>query len=124
MFETRDHAAHPYAADLLVVDARWPLCPITTPISRITDASGTKANVWATIGPAGVPGTILSGHTDVVPVDGQSWKGFGACCLAAVPDMLAVPLVRPIHLARVSVHGKSCHSSLAPQGVMSAAPRP
>jgi acetylornithine deacetylase len=155
---------------------------------RITDASSSKANVWATIGPAGVPGTILSGHTDVVPVDGQSWssdpfrltarngrlygrgaadmKGFDACCLAAVPDMLAAPLVRPIHLAlsydeevgcvgvrsmiarlehaqvkpaacfvgeptemgvvighkgqrafRVSVHGKSCHSSLAPQGV-------
>jgi acetylornithine deacetylase len=88
---------------------------------RIIDASGSKANVWATIGPAGVPGTILSGHTDVVPVDGQSWssdpfrltarngrlygrgaadmKGFDACCLAAVPDMLAAPLVRPIHLA-------------------------
>jgi acetylornithine deacetylase len=37
---------------------------------RITDETGTKANVWATIGPLGVPGTILSGHTDVVPVDG------------------------------------------------------
>jgi acetylornithine deacetylase len=58
----------------------------------------------ATIGPSGVPGTILSGHTDVVPVEGQSWsndpfrlterdgrlygrgatdmKGFDACCLA------------------------------------------
>jgi acetylornithine deacetylase len=155
---------------------------------RITDETGTKANLWATIGPPGVPGTILSGHTDVVPVDGQSWssepfrltkrngrlygrgaadmKGFNACCLAAVPDMLAAPLTRPIHLAfsydeevgcvgvrsmiarlerakvkpaacfvgeptemrvvighkgqrafRVSVHGKTCHSSLAPHGV-------
>jgi acetylornithine deacetylase len=75
---------------------------------RIPDESGTKANLWATIGPPDVPGIILSGHTDVVPVDGQSWsndpfrlterngrlygrgaadmKGFDACCLAAVPE--------------------------------------
>ena len=88
---------------------------------RIPDETGTKANLWATIGPPGVPGIILSGHTDVVPVDGQSWsndpfrlterngrlygrgaadmKGFDACCLAAVPDMLAARLARPIHLA-------------------------
>src|SRR5215467_4146970 len=91
------------------------------PHERISDTSGTKANVWATIGPADVPGTILSGHTDVVPVDGQSWssdpfrltkregrvygrgtcdmKGFVACCLAAVPDMLGRKLKQPIHLA-------------------------
>ena len=88
---------------------------------RVPDKTGRKANVWATIGPSGVPGTILSGHTDVVPVEGQSWsndpfrltarngrlygrgatdmKGFDACCLAAVPDMVAAPLTRPIHLA-------------------------
>src|SRR5215813_2320302 len=88
---------------------------------RVPDKSGGKANVWATIGPAGVPGIILSGHTDVVPVDGQSWssdpfrlterdgrlfgrgatdmKGFLACCLAAVPGMTARPLARPLHLA-------------------------
>ena len=80
-----------------------------------------KANLWSTIGPAEAPGYILSGHTDVVPVDGQDWtgrpvpadragrrvygrgaadmKGFLACCLAAVPDMIARPLARPIHLA-------------------------
>jgi acetylornithine deacetylase len=155
---------------------------------RIPDATGAKACLWATIGPPGVPGIILSGHTDVVPVDGQAWssdpfrlaerggllygrgaadmKGFDACCLAAVPAMLARPLARPIHLAlsydeevgcvgvrrliaalpfegampsacvvgeptgmnvvtghkgkrsfRVTVHGRTCHSSLAPQGV-------
>src|ERR1700756_3907404 len=39
---------------------------------RVPDKTGGKANVWATIGPSGVPGTILSGHTDVVPVEGQS----------------------------------------------------
>ena len=88
---------------------------------RIPDRTGAKANVWATIGPVGTPGYILSGHTDVVPVDGQTWssdpfrltrrddrlfgrgatdmKGFLACCLAAVPDMVARPLARPIHLA-------------------------
>ena len=88
---------------------------------RVLDETGTKANLWSTIGPAAVPGYILSGHTDVVPVDGQSWsadpfrltardgrlygrgsadmKGFLACCLAAVPDMIARPMTRPIHLA-------------------------
>src|SRR5829696_214556 len=40
---------------------------------RILDAPGTKANLFATIGPLDAPGYILSGHTDVVPVDGQSW---------------------------------------------------
>ena len=74
---------------------------------RVPDASGEKANLFATIGPEGVPGIILSGHTDTVPVDGQDWssdpfamerrgdrlygrgtadmKGFLACCLARVP---------------------------------------
>jgi acetylornithine deacetylase len=32
-----------------------------------------KANLWATIGPEDVPGIVLSGHTDTVPVDGQAW---------------------------------------------------
>jgi len=88
---------------------------------RIPDATGSKANLWATIGAADAAGYILSGHTDVVPTDGQAWstdpfrlrkrdgrlygrgtcdmKGFDACCLAAVPDMLACSLARPIHLA-------------------------
>ena len=88
---------------------------------RIFDPTGQKANLWATIGPADIPGYILSGHTDVVPVDGQDWtsdpfrltardgkvygrgaadmKGFLACCLAAVPDMMSRPLARPLHLA-------------------------
>ncbi len=83
--------------------------------------SGSKANLWATIGPADRGGIVLSGHTDVVPVDGQAWtfppfklterdgklygrgstdmKGFLACVLAAVPTFLATPLRTPIHLA-------------------------
>jgi len=89
--------------------------------ARVPDETGTKANLIATIGNRDLPGYILSGHTDVVPVDGQSWssdpfrltnrdgrlygrgaadmKGFVACCLAAVPDMLARELKQPIHLA-------------------------
>jgi acetylornithine deacetylase len=87
----------------------------------IPDATGTKANLFATIGPADRPGYVLSGHTDVVPVDGQEWsrdpfsmwrdgdrlhgrgtsdmKGFIACALAGVPAMLKEPLAAPIHLA-------------------------
>jgi acetylornithine deacetylase len=88
---------------------------------RVYDETGTKANLWATIGPAEVPGIVLSGHTDVVPVDGQGWasdpfvldaregrlfgrgtcdmKGFLASALAVVPDMAKRQLSRPIHLA-------------------------
>ena len=37
------------------------------------NADGTKANLFATVGPGERGGIILSGHTDVVPVDGQAW---------------------------------------------------
>ena len=41
---------------------------------RLTyDDDKRKANLYATLGPAGRPGILLSGHTDVVPVDGQEW---------------------------------------------------
>lgn len=82
---------------------------------------GRKANLWATIGPRDQGGVILSGHTDVVPVEGQRWtvppfeltqrdgklygrgtadmKGFIACVLSAVPAFLASPLRRPVHIA-------------------------
>ena len=81
----------------------------------------TKANLFATIGPLDHGGIVLSGHTDVVPVDGQAWtmepfrlteqdgrlygrgtadmKGFIASVLAAVPRFLERPLKAPIHLA-------------------------
>ena len=155
---------------------------------RIYDETGKKSNLWAVIGPKEVRGYVLSGHTDVVPVDDQNWtdspfklterdgrlygrgstdmKGYVACCLAAVPDMLAANLKKPLHLAfsydeevgcwgvrrmipgilagpakpiacfvgeptemdvvighkgkrsfKVTVHGRTCHSSLAPLGV-------
>jgi acetylornithine deacetylase len=90
-------------------------------VRRVPDETGDWVNLWATIGPADVPGYVLSGHTDVVPVDDQPWssdpfrlrvedgraygrgttdmKGFDACVLAMVPAMLEKPLARPIHLA-------------------------
>ena len=80
-----------------------------------------KANLYATIGPMVEGGVVLSGHTDVVPVEGQDWtsdpwtlterggrlygrgttdmKGFDALALALVPDMLKADLKRPLHIA-------------------------
>jgi acetylornithine deacetylase len=88
---------------------------------KVMDADGGKANLVATIGEQVDGGIVLSGHTDVVPVDGQDWqtapftltrkgdqlfgrgssdmKGFIACALAAVPDLVAAKLTRPVHLA-------------------------
>jgi acetylornithine deacetylase len=88
---------------------------------RVPNEDGTKANLYATIGPMTEGGVILSGHTDVVPVDGQAWtsdpftltprnarlygrgtcdmKGFLALALAAAPDLAKAPLARPVHLA-------------------------
>lgn len=40
----------------------------------VHDETGTKANLYATLGPDDRPGIMLSGHTDVVPVDGQDWS--------------------------------------------------
>ena len=88
---------------------------------RLThDETGDKANLHAIIGPEIEGGLALSGHVDTVPVDGQAWstdpfrltarngrvygrgavdmKGFVASCLAAVPDLKALPLQRPVHL--------------------------
>ncbi|PTD99538.1 acetylornithine deacetylase [Pandoraea apista] len=81
----------------------------------------TKANLFATIGPQDRGGIVLSGHTDVVPVDGQAWtvdpfrlvekdgrlygrgtadmKGFLASVLAAVPHFTGRELQMPVHLA-------------------------
>jgi acetylornithine deacetylase len=154
----------------------------------VHDESGRKANLYATLGPADKPGIALSGHTDVVPIDGQSWssdpwtmaerdgrlfgrgtadmKAFLAILLAKAPEMLRREPTTPIHLVftydeevgcmgvrsllkvlrdlpvrpyaciigeptdmkvmvghkgkmslRCHVHGRECHSSLAPEGV-------
>ncbi|MDR6476944.1 acetylornithine deacetylase [Paraburkholderia sp. GV068] len=85
------------------------------------NAERTKANLFATIGPRERGGIVLSGHTDVVPVEGQAWtvdafrlterdgrlygrgtadmKGFIASVLAAVPTFLERKLTLPVHLA-------------------------
>ena len=81
----------------------------------------TKANLYAQIGPNVEGGILLSGHTDVVPIEGQSWtsdpfrliekngrlygrgscdmKGFNALVLAAIPSMIKVKLQKPIQIA-------------------------
>lgn len=88
---------------------------------RVWNEDRTKASLYAHIGPEVAGGVILSGHSDVVPVDGQSWssdpwtvterdgrlygrgtcdmKGFVALALAAVPLALAADLKRPLQLA-------------------------
>ena len=90
--------------------------------SRLTyDATGNKANLFATVQKGAEPGIVLSGHTDVVPVDGQDWSsdpfkaivknekiyGRGACdmksylavILAMAPRFAAANLRSPIHFA-------------------------
>ena len=90
--------------------------------SRLTyDATGKKANLFATIQKGARPGIVLSGHTDVVPVDGQPWdtdpfaatikddriyargacdmKSFIAAALAMTPRFLAADLKAPVHFA-------------------------
>lgn len=102
-----------YAADLLT-DAGAQIV-----VSR--DETGSKANLFATLGPDRDGGIVLSGHTDVVPVEGQDWtsdpfalverdgllfargacdmKGFVACCLAMAPAFARSDLARPLHFA-------------------------
>jgi len=86
----------------------------------IPTPDGQKASLFATIGPAGMGGIALSGHTDVVPVEGQTWssdpftlverggrlygrgacdmKGYLACVLAMVPELTARKLATPLHI--------------------------
>jgi len=90
--------------------------------SRLTyDATGKKANLFATVGSGSRPGIVLSGHTDVVPVDGQDWhsdpfqarlsdgriyargsadmKSYIAVALAHTPKFVAANLQAPVHFA-------------------------
>ena len=85
----------------------------------LPNSDGKKANLFATVGPKRPGGVALSGHTDVVPVQGQPWdtdpfelvqkgsrlygrgtcdmKAFSATALALVPEMVSRPLSRPLH---------------------------
>ena len=89
--------------------------------SLILNEEKTKANLYAKLGPQDVPGIMLSGHTDVVPVDGQDWsvdpfcmtlkanklygrgttdmKGFIASVLAVLPKAITMDLKTPLELA-------------------------
>jgi len=89
--------------------------------TRVPDATGQKASLYAHIGPQVACGVVLSGHTDVVPVAGQAWdtdpftvtekdgklygrgtcdmKGFDALALSAVPLALERGIKRPLQIA-------------------------
>ncbi|MGR8790174.1 acetylornithine deacetylase [Klebsiella pneumoniae subsp. pneumoniae] len=109
-------------SNLALIDFVWHyLTDLGVNCELIHNAGRSKANLYARLGPAGSGGILLSGHSDVVPVDGQNWsvppfalserdgklygrgtadmKGFIACMLAAVPHFLAQPLAQPLHLA-------------------------
>ncbi|WP_413742903.1 acetylornithine deacetylase [Sodalis sp. RH15] len=91
---------------------------------RVYSEDGSRANLYATIGPADRGGICLSGHSDVVPADGQPWssdpftllrrgdrlygrgsadmKGYLACVLAMVPRFIEATRAadaRPVHIA-------------------------
>ncbi len=87
---------------------------------KIPNETGDKAALFLTIGPKADGGVVLSGHTDVVPVEGQNWtsdpfrlrreggrlfgrgacdmKGFDSICLAMIPEFQKAKLSRPIHI--------------------------
>lgn len=97
------------------------LKPYDADVRLTYDDEKRKANLFATLGPRGEPGIALSGHTDVVPTEGQAWdtdpfemvekdgrlygrgtsdmKGFIACVLALVPEFAERGLKTPLHLA-------------------------
>ena len=107
-------------------------CGIAT--LRAPNAAGDKAALLATIGPMIDGGVVLSGHTDVVPVAGQTWtsdpfalreadgrlygrgacdmKGFVAIALAMAPHFKAAQLSRPIHILLSYDEETSCLGSL------------
>ncbi len=105
----------------LIDDVRDRLETLGASVVLTYDDSGTKANLFATIGPNVNGGVVLSGHSDVVPVDPADWttppftadhrhgrvygrgtadmKGFVACVLAMAPTYAELDLTVPIHVA-------------------------
>ena len=114
----------------------------------VPNAEGTKANLFASLGPDREGGIVLSGHTDVVPVDGQPWKtdpwdvtekddgnlygrgtcdmkGFVAACLANVPAFQRARLKVPMHFAFSYDEEIGCLGAHAlAERLVGAAPRP
>ncbi len=110
----------------------------------IEDATGRKANLYATIGPRDRPGVLLSGHTDVVPVAGQTWtkppfeltvadgraygrgttdmKGFVASALRIAQSAGARELRTPLHLALSHDEEIGCVGVRSLIGVLAEAP--
>lgn len=90
-------------------------------VTRLVGPEGDRENLFATIGDPSLPGYVLSGHVDVVPAQEPGWigdpfvlrrdgarligrgacdmKGFDAAVLAAVPELMAMPLKAPVHIA-------------------------
>jgi acetylornithine deacetylase len=97
------------------------LAPLGAELVRTPNAEGDKSNLWARFGPDKPGGVVLSGHTDVVPIDGQPWttnpwdlkeadgkwfargttdmKGFIALALAHAEAISRLPLKTPVHFA-------------------------
>lgn len=105
----------------LIEDVEAYLADVGIASTRVSNAEGDKANLYFSVGPLVDGGVVLSGHTDVVPVDGQPWetdpwtvvekngklfgrgtadmKSFSAIGLSLIPEMLKAELKRPIHFA-------------------------
>ena len=139
-YTTLEMLAHLIAFDTTTRNSNFPLISFVEdylaehgiPHIRIDYAEG-KTNLYATIGPDVAGGIVLSGHTDVVPVDGQKWssnpfkieeregkfygrgaadmKGYIAAALALVPRFKSMNLKTPIHLAL------SCDEEVGCKGV-------
>jgi len=104
----------------LIEDVRGYLAGLGVESHLTYDDDRRKANLYATLGPTDRGGIALSGHTDVVPVDGQDWssdpwtvterdgrlygrgtcdmKAFIAVALSYAPRFLAADLQMPVHL--------------------------
>lgn len=110
------------ASNLKLLDYIEAVCrPLGARLTRFPDPGGTKANLLVSFGPTQSGGLVFSGHTDVVPTEGQTWtaspwmlrrtdqhvigrgvtdmKGFLACCLAATASFATFPLQYPVHFA-------------------------
>ncbi len=105
----------------LIEDVEAYLAGLGVETFRVQSDDGAKSNLYALVGPKAPGGVVLSGHTDVVPIDGQDWstdpwtlterdgklygrgtcdmKSFSAIGLSLVPEMLAAGLKRPLIFA-------------------------